>query len=86
MTHLTMTYGDRCHTETLGFSGEGRAIRAMKIGKFDGTKSLLFLEAGIHAREWIAPMTALYLMQQLVVNPPEFLDTLDVIIVSILRI
>lgn len=45
MTHLTLIYGDICQTETLGFSGEGRAIRALKIGKFDGTKTVVFLEA-----------------------------------------
>jgi len=85
MTHLTMLYGDICHTETLGFSGEGRAIRAMKIGKFDGTRNVAFLEAGIHAREWIAPMTAVYLMKQLIEDYDTHyeLQSLDVIIIPV---
>lgn len=68
LTHLTMQYGDICETQTLGFSTEGRAMRALKIGRFDGTRPIVFFEAAIHAREWIAPMTAVYLMEQLVVN------------------
>lgn len=83
MTHLTMLHGDICSTETLGFSGEGRAIRAIKIGRFDGTKSVVFFEAGIHAREWIAPMTAVYLMRQLIENSHSVLDTLDIIIIPV---
>jgi len=85
MTHLSIYYGDICETETLGFSGEGRAIRAMKIGRFDGTRPLVFLEAGIHAREWIAPMTAVYVMQQLIENSNShnLLNELDFIIIPV---
>lgn len=50
LTQLTLLYGDLCHTETLGFSYEGRAMRALKIGSFDGTKPIVFFEAGVHAR------------------------------------
>lgn len=48
LTQLTLSHGDICHTETLGFSGEGRAIRALKIGSFDASKPkpILFFEAG----------------------------------------
>jgi len=87
LTHLTMFYGDICHTETLGFSFEGRAMRALKIGKFDGTKPIAFFEAGVHAREWIAIMTALYVMEQLVVNYHlhSELQDIDVIIIPVLN-
>lgn len=46
LTHLSLFYGDICHTQTLGFSGEGRAMRALKIGSFDGSKPIVFFEAG----------------------------------------
>lgn len=83
LTHVTLNYGDISHTETLGFSGEGRAIRALKIGSFDGSKPVVFFEAGIHAREWIAPMTAVYLIQQLLDNYHSFSDLqrVDIIII-----
>ncbi|KAG4072008.1 hypothetical protein HA402_010945 [Bradysia odoriphaga] len=85
ITFLTMNFGDICEAETLGWSGEGRAIRALKIGRFDGTRPLVFLEAGIHAREWIAPMTAVYVLQQLVENSAShnLLDELDFIIIPV---
>jgi len=85
LTHLTLFYGDICHTETLGFSFEGRAIRALKIGRFDGSRPVVFFEAGIHAREWIAPMTAVYLMEQLVVNYHSHyeLQKIDIIILPV---
>lgn len=85
LTHLALNFGDVCEAETLGWSGEGRAIRAMKIGRFDGTRPIVFLEAGIHAREWIAPMTAIYVMQQLIENSAShnFLDELDFIIIPV---
>ncbi|XP_037052118.1 carboxypeptidase B-like [Bradysia coprophila] len=87
ITQLTMLYGDLCHTETVGFSYEGRAIRALKIGRFDGTKPIVFFEAGVHAREWIAPMTALYLIEQLVIhhNVHTELQSIDVIVIPVLN-
>ncbi|XP_037029998.1 carboxypeptidase B-like [Bradysia coprophila] len=85
LTHLTLQYGDICEAETLGFSYEGRAIRALKIGRFDGTKPIVFFEATIHAREWAAPMTAVYLMQQLVehYDQHEELQSIDIIILPV---
>lgn len=87
LTELTLFYGDICHTETLGFSYEGRPIRALKIGSFDGTKPIVYFEATVHAREWIATMVALYMMQELVVNYHlhDELHTIDVIIVPVLN-
>lgn len=32
-------------------------------------KPVIFIDAGIHCREWIAPPVALYIIQQLVENP-----------------
>lgn len=87
ITQLTILYGDLCHTETLGFSYEGRAIRALKIGTFDGSRPIVFFEAGVHAREWISIMTALYLMEQLVINHHVHteLQSIDVIILPVLN-
>lgn len=82
-----MLYGDLCSTETVGFSFEGRAIRALKIGRFDGTRPIVFFEAGVHAREWIAPMTVLYLIEQLVIHHSVHyeLQSIDVIVIPVLN-
>lgn len=85
LTQLTLNYGDICHTETVGFSGEGRAIRALKIGTFDGSKPIMFFEAGLHPREWIAPMVALYTMERMVLEYHSLseLQFVDVIIIPV---
>jgi len=50
----------------------------LKIGtKKYSDKPAIFIEAGIHAREWISPATATYIMRQLVEKSRKNLDLLD---------
>lgn len=52
--------------KTIGKSFEGREIKTVTISSGDGkAKNSIFIDAGIHAREWIAPATALYIIDQL---------------------
>ncbi|CAG9767506.1 unnamed protein product [Ceutorhynchus assimilis] len=58
----------------LGESYEGRNITAIRLSSGPSTdpsktKPVIFIDAGIHCREWIAPAVALYIIQQLVENP-----------------
>ncbi|XP_037808951.1 zinc carboxypeptidase A 1 [Lucilia sericata] len=48
-----------------GKTYQGRSILGVKISKSKSEKPGIFIEAGIHAREWIAPATATYLINQL---------------------
>ncbi|KAF2896454.1 hypothetical protein ILUMI_09719 [Ignelater luminosus] len=55
--------------ETIGKSYEGRALKLVKIStNSSANKPIIFIDAGVHAREWIAPPVALYAIQQLVEN------------------
>ncbi|EFO26494.1 hypothetical protein LOAG_01994 [Loa loa] len=45
---------------------EGRDLIGIKIGSHASFKSAIFIDAGIHAREWIAPAVALYIISKLV--------------------
>lgn len=67
--------------KTIGKSYEGREIKAIKLTNGDGRKgkNSIYIDAGIHAREWIAPATALYLIEQLT-TPSDILNQVDVII------
>ncbi|KAF5272916.1 hypothetical protein FQR65_LT04845 [Abscondita terminalis] len=47
-----------------GISYEGRPILGVKVSYKPGNK-IVFLEGGIHAREWIAPATVTYILNQL---------------------
>ncbi|KAF2896241.1 hypothetical protein ILUMI_09935 [Ignelater luminosus] len=50
-----------------GQSYEGRQIRGVKVSYKSGNKAA-FIEGGIHAREWIAPATVTYMLNQLLTS------------------
>uniref|UniRef100_A0A1I8NXG1 Zinc carboxypeptidase A 1 n=2 Tax=Stomoxys calcitrans TaxID=35570 RepID=A0A1I8NXG1_STOCA len=54
-----------------GKTYQGRTILGVKITKSKTEKPGIFLEAGIHAREWIAPATATYIINQLLTSEVE---------------
>ncbi|XP_036321583.1 zinc carboxypeptidase A 1-like [Rhagoletis pomonella] len=56
-----------------GKSYEKRSILGVKISLHNGKKQKpgIFLEAGIHAREWIAPATATYVIDALLTSTDE---------------
>ncbi|KAL7739653.1 hypothetical protein ACLKA6_018861 [Drosophila palustris] len=59
------------HVVTLiegGKTYEGRHILGVKISKSLSEKPGIFLEAGIHAREWIAPAAATFIINQLLTS------------------
>jgi len=54
---------------TLGNSVQGRPIYGLKIGKDTTNKNpVIYLDGGIHAREWMAPATIEYIIGQFVNN------------------
>lgn len=66
--------------ETAGQSYQGRELWAAKIStsNFDGTKPVILIDAGIHAREWIAPMSILFLIHELVEHSADHPEMLNV--------
>lgn len=67
----------------------GAAFDQIGNGVSEGSKPVYWLDAGIHAREWIAPATALYLIHTLVTNygtdeeVTRMLDTYDFYILPV---
>ncbi|XP_017075722.2 LOW QUALITY PROTEIN: zinc carboxypeptidase A 1 [Drosophila eugracilis] len=59
-----------------GKSYQGRSILGVKITKGGKNKPGIFLEAGIHAREWIAPAAATYIINQLLTSDEESIKQL----------
>ncbi|XP_068141011.1 zinc carboxypeptidase A 1 [Drosophila tropicalis] len=51
-----------------GKTYQGRSILGVQIAKGGSNKPGIFLEAGIHAREWIAPAAATYIINQLLTS------------------
>uniref|UniRef100_A0A1I8I7F6 Peptidase_M14 domain-containing protein n=1 Tax=Macrostomum lignano TaxID=282301 RepID=A0A1I8I7F6_9PLAT len=60
------TCGSFCSVEKFGTSYEGRDLKLIKIGDDLPSKRIIWIDAGIHAREWIAPATALYFIDKIV--------------------
>ncbi|KAH8381027.1 carboxypeptidase B [Drosophila serrata] len=70
LDELALAYPSRVKVEVAGKSYEKRDIKTITISNGDGRtdKNVIFLDAGIHAREWIAHAGALYVIHQLVEN------------------
>nr|XP_019929778.2 carboxypeptidase B [Crassostrea gigas] len=68
MSQMAMSYPDLATVESIGLTWEGRETKMMKLGKENsmGTpKPVIWIEGGIHAREWIVPATAVYIINKL---------------------
>ncbi|XP_075162515.1 carboxypeptidase B1 [Haematobia irritans] len=70
LDQLASAYPSRVTVKTIGQSYEKRNLKAITITNGDGkaNKKVILMDAGIHAREWIAPAGALYVIHQLVEN------------------
>ncbi|XP_072032006.1 carboxypeptidase B-like isoform X1 [Amphiura filiformis] len=63
----------------IGKSHEGRDIKAIKISS-GGSKRVIYIQGGIHAREWISPATMMYMANEIVTNygvDPAVTDMVD---------
>jgi len=73
---------DFVSTESIGKSYEKREMRVIKVCKGGkcGKKPAMYIDAGIHAREWISTAVLTYMLNELVENDaahPELTEKLD---------
>ncbi|KAG6445100.1 hypothetical protein O3G_MSEX003729 [Manduca sexta] len=68
MDNLEQDFPSVCTTVTIGHSLEGRELKVLKISNSDASNASVWLDAGIHAREWIAPAVATYIADHLARN------------------
>ncbi|KRZ90588.1 Carboxypeptidase B [Trichinella sp. T8] len=66
MRNLEKQYPHIAKVHTIGYTHENREINLIQIGRFYSSQPAIWIDAGIHAREWIAPSTALYIINYLV--------------------
>lgn len=77
---LADTNADWARIINIGQTYEGRDMNVLAIEKAGPGAPNVWLEAGIHAREWIAPAVATYLVNELVNNNdahPDYLDKIN---------
>ncbi|XP_001856169.2 carboxypeptidase B [Culex quinquefasciatus] len=70
LDELAAEFPNLVKVETVGQTHEGRDIKSVTIsttnGQVSGTKPVIFIDAGVHAREWAAIMSTVYLIHELV--------------------
>jgi len=88
LDYLADTY-DFVEVESIGESFEGRPMRVVKVCKNGcGNKPAMWIDGGIHAREWISPASVTWMMKELIENDAEHSDLteqLDWYILSIVN-
>ncbi|CAH1779222.1 unnamed protein product [Owenia fusiformis] len=65
LNSIASSYSNIASVFSIGKTYEGRDMRVIKIGKAGAKNKAIWIDAGIHAREWIAPSTSLYIINQL---------------------
>ncbi|GLH14749.1 Zinc carboxypeptidase A 1, partial [Gryllus bimaculatus] len=74
MQYLATTYPKQVEVLTIGQSSRGLPLKVAKVSvgghrtKDGEPKPAVWIDGGMHAREWIAPAVALYALKQLVEN------------------
>ncbi|XP_043516115.1 carboxypeptidase B-like [Frieseomelitta varia] len=85
LTYLTQTYKNIASLITIGNSYEGRSMKVLKLSTGGANKPAIFIDAGIHAREWIAPATALYMVDLMLQNHRDLLTKVDWYVLPVLN-
>ncbi|TDG46387.1 hypothetical protein AWZ03_007161 [Drosophila navojoa] len=75
LDRMTAKYPDQLNVLNMGTSTQGNDIKGVKVGNNPSNKAI-FIESGIHAREWIAPATATYIINELLSSTDERIQSL----------
>lgn len=70
LMQLSREHFEWLRVRTIGWSVEGRPIRAITINPTK--KETIILDAGMHAREWITVSTALYVIKKLIEDSDQY--------------
>lgn len=74
MDYLAETY-EYVSVSSIGKSYEGRDMRVLSVCKGGcGNKPAMWIDGGIHAREWVSPATVTFMMNELIENDAEHSD------------
>ena len=90
---LETKYSEICEIIDIGNSVEGRSIKVIKVSRPStngDTKPAIWIDGGIHAREWISPSSVEYFVYQLVEKSylkenKRMVDNFDIYVAPILN-
>ncbi|CAH1402249.1 unnamed protein product [Nezara viridula] len=86
MDYLSKKYPQLVSVETIGYSYERRPIKVAKISSGKPGAKAVFIDGGIHAREWVSTATVVYILNELVENRsrlPSYMANLDFYILPV---
>ncbi|XP_028175035.1 carboxypeptidase B-like [Ostrinia furnacalis] len=65
LNYLSISYPNITEVKVLGKSHEEREIRLFRLSNGNSSNKAVFIESGIHAREWISVATVTYIINEL---------------------
>ncbi|GBP50617.1 Carboxypeptidase B [Eumeta japonica] len=68
LNYLAKTYPALVTVQSIGKSHQGNDLKVLKISNGDPKNKAVFIDGGIHAREWISPATVTYFINQIAEN------------------
>ncbi|ALC48900.1 CG3097, partial [Drosophila busckii] len=68
MREIRAKFPDIVRLYSIGKTVEGRDLKVMRISENPREYKKIWIDGGIHAREWIAPATVTFILQQLMSN------------------
>lgn len=68
LDYLSKTYPSLITVRNVGKSHEGRDIKVLKLSNGNTNNKAIFIDGGIHAREWISPSTVTFFINQFAEN------------------
>ncbi|XP_076679450.1 carboxypeptidase B isoform X2 [Andrena cerasifolii] len=68
LDYLAETFPEACSVVSIGNSVEGRPLKVLRISNGKPNVPALWIDGGIHAREWISPAAVTYIIDYLVEN------------------
>ncbi|XP_018787467.1 PREDICTED: interaptin [Bactrocera latifrons] len=77
---MAKTYPDICSVETIGYSIQKRPLKILKISNGNPGNPGIWIDGGMHAREWISSATVTYIANQLIEdweNLPEYMRNVN---------
>nr|XP_023027547.1 carboxypeptidase B-like [Leptinotarsa decemlineata] len=88
LDYTAETYPDLCTIQTIGNSVQGKPIKVLKISNGNRSNKAVWIDGGIHAREWITSAVVTYIINHVVLNfenEPQYMQNVDWFIAPLLN-
>ncbi|KAG5868272.1 hypothetical protein JTB14_032987 [Gonioctena quinquepunctata] len=88
LEYLSETYPDLCTLRNIGNSVLGKPIKLLKISNGNSSNKAIWIDGGIHAREWITPAVVTYIINHIILNfenEPHYMRNIDWYIAPLLN-